>query len=344
VSELIYSAIVFVPPLKEQSFCIKFCQKLGMTATETYELLQQAFGETALSRSKTFEWYSRFKNGRTSIDDDPHTGRPSTARTNETVDRVNAVIRGNRRLTIREIADELNLSFGTCQTILTQDLGMRRMSAKLVPRLLTQDKTEENRATASRELLQRAENDATFLPSNTTGDESWVYGYDPETEPLSSQWKTQLSPRPKKARQVRSNVRTMLIAFFDTEGLVHHEFLRQRQTMNQTVYITILQRLRDAVRRKRPHEWSSGIWLLHHDNTPCHAALSAREFLAKHSVPVVPHPPYSPDLAPCDFFLFPRLKSTLKGKRFQDVAEIQLNTTRQLQAIPKPAYQTCIEK
>jgi hypothetical protein len=136
----------------------------------------------------------------------------------------------------------------------------------------------------------------------------------------------------------------MLIAFFDAEGLVHHEFLPQHQTMNQTVYITVLQRLRDAVRRKGPHKWSSGIWLLHQDNAPCHAALSVREFLAKHSIPVVPHPPYPPDLAPCDFFLFPRLKSTLKGKRFQDVTEIQLNTTRQLQAIPKQAYQTCIEK
>jgi hypothetical protein len=59
---------------------------------------------------------------------------------------------------------------------------------------------------------------------------------------------------------------------------------------------------------------------------------------------VVSHPPYSPDLAPFNFFLFSRLKSTLKGKRFQDVAEIQLNTTRQLQAIPKQAYHTFIEK
>jgi hypothetical protein len=81
--------------LKEQRVCIKFCQKLGKTATETYEMLQQAFGETALSRSETFERYFQFKNGRTSIDDDPNTGRPSTARTNETFDRVNAVIRGN---------------------------------------------------------------------------------------------------------------------------------------------------------------------------------------------------------------------------------------------------------
>jgi transposase len=53
-----------------------------------------------------------------------------------------------------------------------------------------------------------------------------------------------------------------------------------------------------------------------------HTTLSVREFLAKHSIPVVPHPPYSPDLAPCDFFFFSRLKSTLKGKRFQDIAEI----------------------
>jgi hypothetical protein len=165
-------------------------------------MLQQAFGETMLSRSKTFEWYSRFRNGRTSIDDDPHTGQPSTVRTNETVDRVNAVIHGNQHLTIREIADEFNLSFGTCQAILMQDLGMRRVSAKLVPRLLTQDQTEHH-ATACRRLLQLAENDATFLPSIITGDESWVYGYDPDTKQMSSQWKTPSSPWPKKVRQVR---------------------------------------------------------------------------------------------------------------------------------------------
>jgi hypothetical protein len=61
--------------------------------------------------------------------------------------------------------------------------------------------------------------------------------------------------------------------------------------------------------------------------------------MAKHSIPVVPHPPYSPDLAPCNFFFFLRLKSALKGKRFQDIVEIQLNTTWQLLAIPKQAYQ-----
>jgi hypothetical protein len=210
---------------------------------------------------------------------------------------------------IREIADELNLSFGTCQGILMQDLGMRRVLAKLVPQLLTQDQT------ACRELLQHAEKDATFLPSIIAGGESWVYGYDPETKQMSH-WKTPSSPQLRKARQVRSNVKTMLISFIDAEGLVHHEFLPQCQTMNQTVYLTILQCLQDAVHWKRPYKWSSGTWLLHHNNAPCYAALSVRQFLVMHSIPMVPHPPYLADLAPCNFFLFPRLKSTLKGKQF----------------------------
>jgi hypothetical protein len=94
---------------------------------------------------------------------------------------------------------------------------------KLVPRLLTQYQTVYH-VTACGEQLQRAENDTTFLPSIIIGDESWVYDYDPEIKQMS-QRNTPSSPRPKKARQVRSNVEKILIAFFDAEGLVHHEFL-----------------------------------------------------------------------------------------------------------------------
>jgi hypothetical protein len=132
----------------------------------------------------------------------------------------------------------------------------------------------------------------------------------------------------------------MMIAFFDAEGLVHHKFFFPTPDHESDC----LHNRSATPSRCSSSEWSSGTWFLHHDNAPCHAALSVKEFLAKHSIPVVPHQPCSPDLAPCDFFLFPRLKSAMKGKRFQDVAEIQLNTTRQLQVIPKQAYQTCIEK
>ena len=73
----------------------------------------------------------------------------------------------------------------------------------------------------------------------------------------------------------------------------------------------------------RPELWENQTWMLHHDNAPAHASLLMRSYLAKHQTPVVPHPPYSPDLAPADFFLFPKLKTTLKGRRFQTIEEIQ---------------------
>ena len=140
---------------------------------------------------------------------------------------------------------------------------------------------------------------------STSGDESWVYGYDVETKVQSSQWTSKTSPRPKKACQVRSKIKVLLEVFFDASGVVHHDYLPEGSTVNQTYYIEVLKRLRDAIRRKRPELWRSGDWFFHHDNAPAHSALRTREFLAKHSITVLPHPPYSPDLAPCDFFLFP---------------------------------------
>ena len=113
------------------------------------------------------------------------------------------------------------------------------------------------------------------------------------------------SPRPKKARQSRSKIKLMLIAFFDTRGIVHMEFLPQGQTVNQHVYKEILRRLLRSVREKRRELWQDNAWLLHQDNAPAHNALSIRQFLAERNVTVLDHPPYSPDLAPCDFFCSP---------------------------------------
>ena len=108
----------------------------------------------------------------------------------------------------------------------------------------------------------------------------------------------------KKARQVKSNVKTMLICFFDIKGLVHLEFIPQGQTVNQQFFLEVLKRLHDAVRRKCPELWQSGEWLLHRDNAPTHTALSLWQFLTRNGMTTVSHPPYSPDLAPCDFSCF----------------------------------------
>jgi len=135
---------------------------------------------------------------------------------------VQEIICSDRHLAIRKVAEDVGIAFGTYQKILTEELQMRHVSAKFVPCLLTAEQMD-NRVSLCTDLRQQAQNDPNFKYSLITDDESWVYGYDPETKQMSSQWKTASSPRLKKARQVKSNVKTMLIVFFVIDGLVHHE-------------------------------------------------------------------------------------------------------------------------
>jgi len=148
---------------------------------ETYQLLQQVYGEDATGRTQVFDWFHRFKEGRTSAESDPRSGRPSTSRNEEMIAKVRTIIRNNRKLTVREIVDDCGISVGS------------------------------------------------------TG----------------------------------------------------HE------------------------------KWQDGDWILHHDNAPAHTSRPVRQFLPKHGTAQLQQPPYPPDLAPCDFFLFLRLKKVLKGHQFE---------------------------
>jgi len=84
--------------------------------------------------------------------------------------------------------------------------------------------------------------------------------------------------------------------------------------------------------------------MLHHGNAPAHASLLIRSYLAKHQTSVVPQPPYYPDLAPADFFLFPKLKTTLNGRRFQTIEETQEYTIRELRAVTESAFQEAFQQ
>jgi len=103
----------------------------------------------------------------------------------------------------------------------------------------------------------------------------------------------------------KSKIKTMRICFFDSQGVVQKEFVPQGQTVNKRYYREVLERIRKRVHCVRPE--IADTWMLHHDNAPCHTAISVNEYLAKKGISVVPQPPYSPDLSPCDFFLFPKL-------------------------------------
>ena len=140
------------------------------------------------------------------------------------------------------------------------------------------------------------------------------------------------SSRPKKARMSKSKMKSMLICFFDSQGVVHKEFMPQGQTVNRGYYREVLEPLRKRVRRVRPEV--ADIWMLHHDNAPCYNAIFVNVYLTKKSIPVFPQPPYSSDLSACDFFVFPKFKFHLKGRHFGTVDNIQKVVIDQLRALP----------
>ncbi|KAJ4426782.1 hypothetical protein ANN_26581 [Periplaneta americana] len=127
------------------------------------------------------------------------------------------------------------------------------------------------------------------------------------------------------------------------EGLIHHEFIPEGRTVTKELYVEILRRLRVAVRRKRPEKWVDNNWFLMHDNAPPHRAIIVKNFLARHNITALDHPPYSPDLSPPDYFLFPRLKSHLKGRRF-NAEEVIANSTRALRRVSQNGFQACFQE
>jgi len=136
----------------------------------------------------------------------------------------------------------------------------------------------------------------------------------------------------------------MLVVFFGWKGIVHHEFVPPGQMVNEELYQKFLAHLRDCVCSKKPEFWENQTWMLHHDNAPAHTSLLISSYLAKHQTSVVPHPPYSPDLSPADFFLFSKLKITLKGCHFQTIEEIQENAIRGLCAIAVSVFQGAFQQ
>jgi len=195
----------------EQRINVKFCFKLQKSDTEIHEMLKLVYGDAALTMKTVYKWFERFCNVCVSVEDEERSGRPSTSKTQENVERVSEMIRSNGRLTIREIAEDLNIPYDSFQNILTTDLNMRRVSEKF-------------------------------------------------------------------------------------------------------------------------------------DSAPCHTSFLIRQFLSNKNILVCPHPPYSPDLAPYDFWLFPKVKMTKKGKRFESIQDIEAATTAQLKTLTKEDFQNCFRK
>ena len=146
------------------------------------------------------------------MEDESRAGRTSTSKTDDNVERVTS----DRRLTLRMISSELNLNRFTVHQILTQDLDMRKVCAKMVPKNLTTGQKANRRDVF---LLGRLEREPELFSRVITGDEPWILEYDRETKRQSRECHAANSPHPKKARMSKSKNKSMLICFLTVRGL-----------------------------------------------------------------------------------------------------------------------------
>ena len=139
-------------------------------------------------------------------------------------------------------------------------------------------------------------------------DETWIYCYDPEAKRQSSQWKHAGSPRPKKASQSKSTHKLLMIPFFESTGMIYMHLVPTGQTVDKEYYVEVLREFRKRFRRKRPAIFKSGQWHFYQDNAPVHNSVLVTDYLTKRGIKTVPHLLFSPDLAPCNFCLFFKLR------------------------------------
>ncbi len=138
----------------------------------------------------------------------------------------------------------------------------------------------------------------------------------------------------------------MMTVFFDFQGMIHTEFLELGGTIRAEDYCKMLGRMKEVICRHRPHLWvrnNEGYrsFLLHQDNAPPHTSVITLAKFGEWGVELLAHPPYSPDLAPCDFALFPKLKEDLRGRCFRNLAMLQQEARRLLRSYPNEFYEQC---
>lgn len=293
--------------------------------------LQKVFGEDALQKSAVYKWIDRFKSGWTETYDAPREGRPSSSVTEVNIKRVQDLLEEDRRIDIRFISEIIGISYGSVHHILTENLGLTKLCARWIPRLLTCTQMDA-RVVLSKSNLRSMDRDPDFYEKLITVDETWIHYYDPDSKQQSQQWLPRGSNPPLKARVTPSLGKVMATIFWDATGILLIDYLQKGLTINAQYYGSLIENdVRKALRKKRPGKLTRGIILLH-DNARSHTARHTQEIIERLGWQLLPHPAYSPDLAPCDFYLFPRMKDYLRGFDFQSIEDLKFEVNKWVKA------------
>jgi len=315
--------------------------KLGFNATSIHADFTTVLGDEAPSFPTVARWVARFKAGREDLEDDERVGRPITATTEANIELVRVVIKEIPFSIYDDIKAETSLSHFTINHIIHDCLKMRKITSRWVPHFLN----AENRAKRVRvchEWLDKIKNGSWRLSDIVTGDESSFYWLQIGHKQTNSSWVGEGESPRTVVRRDRYEPKTMVSIIFRRSGIDQITYWDKGDTVTSESYIKDC--LKPLVRTLGEQRSKSGCHGLkfHQDNAIPHVASTVITFLKDHEFIIMDHPPYSPDLAPSDFWLFDYIKTRLSDHTSEKslISEI----TKICNAIPKKELETTYDK
>jgi histone-lysine N-methyltransferase SETMAR len=289
---------------------IKFFVLQKKTCSEIFVLLQSTYLNDTPSQTTVKYWVREFKGGRTSVFDEDREGRPKEI-LNSVDEKLKEIIQEDRRITTRMLSARLNISKGSVDVRL-KSFGIRKLCSRFVPRFLTGEMMQKRLQSCKNNLLLWEQHGEAFLANLITEDETPLCIYLPESKRESAEWKFPGEKPTLKMRTGTSHGRSMMLStFWDHKGIILNDFADKGTTINSVYYSQLVA----TARKKRRKQKNTPLWFLH-DNAPVHTAGISKAIIETAGLTLVDHPPYSPDLAPSDFFLFKHLKKHLRGTSF----------------------------
>ena len=282
-----------------------FIQK--KSAAEAHRILVETYGDHALSERTCRDWFNRFKNDDFDVQDRERSGAPKKFEDEE----LETLLDEDPCQTQSEVAKSLGVDRTTVSKRLTA-LGMIQKEGSWVPYDL-KPRDVERRLFACEQLLQRQKRKG-FLHRVVTGDEKWIYYDNPKRK------KSWVKPGQAVASTPKRNIhgsKLLLCIWWDQLGVVYYELLQPNQTITGDLYRLQLMRLSRELKEKRPqyNERHDKV-ILQHDNARPHVASAVKTYLETLKWEVLPHPPYSPDIAPSDYYLFRSMTHGLAEQHF----------------------------
>lgn len=314
---------------------LKHYWKQNFRAIDAAKKICEVEGDNSVSIRTVQKWFEKFNKGDMGLNDYPRSGRPTTVDS----EAILKAVEMNPSSSTRRLSAETGASQPSVVRHLHQH-NKRYKSVSEVPHDLTPSQAER-RLSICRQLLNNP-NDERFIRRIVTCDEKWIYFYNPNRR---YQW---LEPgqKPKAVpKQDRFGKKIMLCVWWNFEGIIHFEVLPEGQTITAELYSAQLDRMYQQLAIKYPALVNRKRVLLQQDNARPHTArVTQNKITQLEGIEILPHPAFSPDLAPSDYHLFRSMAHFLRGRQFENIEQVENGCREFFLSKDKAWYQSGIEQ